>query len=102
MIMSFFKTLVVLYCLVFTTHGLARSNEYYQAVVVQALSEECKDTCKKTLFEAEIQKSVHELILAIIKELKFKLTQVRFAKDFNLFTEWKSNIFFQPIKTNKG
>ena len=77
MIMSFFKTLVILYCLVFTTHGLARSNEYYQAVVVQALSEECKDACKKTLFEAEIQKSVHELILAIIKELQFQLTQVQ-------------------------
>jgi hypothetical protein len=77
MIMSFLKTLVILYCLVFTTHGLARSNEYYQAVVVQALSEECKDACKKNLFEAEIQKSVHELILAIIKELQFQLTQVQ-------------------------
>ena len=77
MFMSFFKTLIVLYCLVFTTHGLARSNEYYQAVIVQALSDECKDTCKKTLFEAEIQKSVHELILAIIKELQFQLTQAQ-------------------------
>ena len=77
MIMSFFKTLIILYCLVFTTHTLARSNEYYQAVIVQALSEECKDTCKKTLFEAEIQKSVHELILAIIKELQFQLTQAQ-------------------------
>ena len=75
--MSFFKTLIILYCLVFTTHTLARSNEYYQAVVVHALSEECKDTCKKTLFEAEIQKSVHELILAIIKELQFQLTQAQ-------------------------
>ncbi len=99
--MSFFKTLIVLYCFVFTTHGLARSNEYYQAVVVQALSEECKDTCKKNLFEAEIQKSVNELILAIIKELKFKLTQVRLVKDLNIFTEWRSNIFSQPVKTNK-
>ena len=77
MIMSFFKTLIILYCLVFTTHGLARSNEYYQAVVVQALSEECNDACKKNLFEAEIQKSVHELILAIIKELQFQLTQAQ-------------------------
>ena len=77
MIMSFFKTLIILYCLVFTTHTLARSNEYYQAVVVHALSEECKDTCKKTLFEAEIQKSVHELILVIIKELQFQLSQVQ-------------------------
>lgn len=101
MIMSFFKTLIILYCLVFTTHGLARSNEYYQAAIVQALSDECKESCKKTLFEAEIQKSVHELILAIIKELKFKLTQVRLVNDLNLFTEWKSNIFSQPVKTNK-
>jgi len=77
MIMSFFKTLLVLYCLVFTTHGLARSNEYYQAVIVQALSEECKESCKKTLFEAEIQKSVNELILAIIKELQFQLTHLQ-------------------------
>ena len=75
--MSFFKTLIILYCLVFTTHTLARSNEYYQAVVVQALSEECKDNCKKTLFEAEIQKSVHKLILAIVKELQFQLTQAQ-------------------------
>ena len=77
MIMRFKKTLIILYCLVFTTHGLARSNEYYQAVVVQALSEECKEACKKTLFEAEIQKSVHELILVIIKELQFQLSQVQ-------------------------
>lgn len=77
MIISFLKTLIVLYCLVFTTHALARTNEYYQAVVVQALSEECKDTCKKTLFEAEIQKSVHELILTIIRELQFQLVQLQ-------------------------
>jgi hypothetical protein len=86
---------------VFTTHGLARNNEYYQAFVLQALNAECMDTCKKTLFEAEIQKSVHELILTIIKELKFKLTQVRLVKDLNLFAECKSNIFYQSIKTNK-
>ncbi len=77
MIMSFLKTLIVLYCLVFATHALARSNEYYQAVIVQALSEECKESCKKTLFEAEIQKSVNELILAIIKELQFQLTHLQ-------------------------
>jgi len=75
--MSFLKTLIVLYCLVFTTHGLARSNEYYQAVIAQALSEECKESCKKTLFEAEIQKSVNELILSIIKELQFQLTHLQ-------------------------
>ena len=75
--MSFFKTLIILYCLVFTTHALARTNEYYQAVIIHALSDECKDTCKKTLFEAEIQKSVHELILTIIKELQFQLAQVQ-------------------------
>jgi len=75
--MSFLKTLIVLYCLVFTTHALARSNEYYQAVIVQALSEECKESCKKTLFEAEIQKSVNELILSIIKELQFQLTHLQ-------------------------
>jgi len=77
MIMSFLKTLIVLYCLVFATHALARSNEYYQAVIVQALSEECKESCKKTIFEAEIQKSVNELILAIIKELQFQLTHLQ-------------------------
>jgi len=75
--MSFLKTLIVLYCLVFATHALARSNEYYQAVIVQALSEECKESCKKTLFEAEIQKSVNELILSIIKELQFQLTHLQ-------------------------
>ena len=77
MIMNIFKTLIVLYCLVFTTHGLARSNEYYQAVVVQALSEECNRSCKKTLFESEIKESVHKLILAVIKELQFQLAQVQ-------------------------
>ena len=77
LIMSIFKTLIVLYCLVFTTHGLARSNEYYQAVVVQALSEECNRSCNKTLFEAEIKDSVHKLILAVIKELQFQLAQVQ-------------------------
>ena len=40
--------IIVIFCVVFTTHAIARSNEYYKSVVIHALKNECNNKCKKT------------------------------------------------------
>ena len=68
---------VVIFCLIFTTHTLARSNEYYKSVVINALMNEYSTKCKKTIFEAEIEMAVYHLMKSVIAELQFQLSQKR-------------------------
>jgi hypothetical protein len=70
-------TLATIFCLIFTTHALARSNEYYKLVVVNALMNDCSTKCKKTIFESEIEMAVYHLMKSIIAELQFQLSQKR-------------------------
>lgn len=68
-----------MYSLIFTTHALARDNENYQKIVTSTLNN-CHQECKKTLFESEIEKSVHELMILIIKELHFQLSNLKIER----------------------
>ncbi len=68
---------VIIFCLIFTTHASARSNEYYKSVVVNALMNDCSTKCKKTIFESEIEMAVYHLMKSIIAELQFQLSQKR-------------------------
>ena len=70
-------TLATIFCLIFTTHASARSNEYYKSVVVNALMNDCSTKCKKTIFESEIEMAVYHLMKSIIAELQFQLSQKR-------------------------
>ena len=74
------KTLTVIIfilCLIFTTHAIARSNEYYKSVVIHALKNECNKKCKKTIFEAEIELAVYQLMKSVIAELQYRLSSKR-------------------------
>lgn len=70
--MKLIKILIIIYSLIFTSHTLARGNENYQKIISSAFNK-CQQECKKTLFESDIEKSVHELIILIIQELQFQL-----------------------------
>ena len=69
--------MIVIFCVIFTTHAIARSNEYYKSVVVNALKNECNSKCKKTIFEAEIELAVYQLMKSVISELQYRLSSKR-------------------------
>ena len=77
--MNLIKILIIIYSLIFTTHALARDNENYQKIITSALNN-CQQECKKTLFESDIEKSVHELMILIIQELHFQLSNFKIEK----------------------
>ena len=69
--------MIVIFCVIFTTHAIARSNEYYKSVVVNALKNECNNKCKKTIFEAEIELAVYQLMKSVIAELNYRISSKR-------------------------
>ena len=69
--------MIVIFCVIFTTHAIARSNEYYKSVVVNALKNECNSKCKKTIFEAEIELAVYQLMKSVIAEIQYRLSSKR-------------------------
>ena len=50
--MKLIKTLVFLFLLTFTTHAFGKSNEYYQMVLTNVLTN-CNSDCQKQVFEDE-------------------------------------------------
>ena len=68
------KTLVFLFLLLFTTHAMAKSNEYYKATLVHVLTE-CNTECKKRIFEDEVHKSFYILMDAILNQVRFEISQ---------------------------
>jgi hypothetical protein len=77
--MNLIKILIFTYSLIFTTHALARDNENYQKIITSALNS-CQQECKKTLFESDIEKSVHELMILIIQELHSQLSNFKIER----------------------
>ena len=67
------KTMVFLFLLLFTTHAMAKSNEYYKATLVHVLTE-CNTECKKRIFEDEVHKSFYILMDAILNQVRFELS----------------------------
>ncbi len=68
------KTMVFLFLLLFTTHAMAKSNEYYKATLVHVLTE-CNTECKKRIFEDEVHKSFYILMDAILNQVRFEISQ---------------------------
>ena len=77
--MKLIKILIITYSLIFTTHALAGDNENYQKIITSALNG-CQQECKKNLFESDIEKSVHELMILIIQELHFQLSNFKIER----------------------
>ena len=72
--MKLLKILACLFCLMFTTHAFAKSNDYYQKTLAHVLTE-CNSNCKKLIFEQEVQQAFFALMDAILNQLRFELYQ---------------------------
>ena len=53
--MKLIKTIVFLFLITFTSHSFAKSNEYYQMVITNVLTNCKTDECRKSIFEEEVQ-----------------------------------------------
>jgi hypothetical protein len=71
--MKLLKILACLFCLMFTTHAFAKSNDYYQKTLAHVLTE-CNSNCKKLIFEQEVQQAFFALMDAILNQLRFELS----------------------------
>ena len=72
--MKLIKTLFFLFLITFTTHSLAKSNEYYQQTLIHVLTE-CNPVCQKKVFEQEVHQAFFVLIDAVLNQLRFELSQ---------------------------
>ena len=73
--MKLIKTFVFLFLLTFTTHAFSKSNEYYQMVITNILTNCKSDECRKSIFEQEVNLAFFNLINAILDQLRFELSQ---------------------------
>jgi len=72
--MKLIKTMSFLFLLMFTTHGMAKGNEYYKATLVHVLTE-CNSDCQRLVFREQIDVAFYELMNAILVQLKYELSQ---------------------------
>ena len=78
--MKLIKTIVFLFLITFTSHSFAKSNEYYQMVITNVLTNCKTDECRKSIFEEEVQTAFFNLIDAILNQLQFELSQKKKEK----------------------
>ena len=72
--MKLIKTFVFLFLLTFTTHAFGKSNEYYQMVLTNVLTN-CNSDCQKQVFEDEVHKAFFSLMDAILNQMRFEISQ---------------------------
>lgn len=72
--MKLIKTLLFLFLLTFTTHAFGKSNEYYQMVLTNVLTN-CNSDCQKQVFEDEVHKAFFSLMDAILNQMRFEISQ---------------------------
>ena len=82
--MKLIKTLIFLFPLTFTTHAFAKSNDYYQMVITNVLTNCKSDDCRKAIFEQEVHIAFFNLMDAIINQLQFELSQEKKKKLWQL------------------
>ena len=82
--MKLIKTLIFLFLLTFTTHAFAKSNDYYQMVITNVLTNSKSDDCRKAIFEQEVHIAFFNLVDAIINQLQFELSQEKKKKLWQL------------------
>ena len=73
--MKLIKTLVFLFLLTFTTHAFGKSNEYYQMVLTNVLTNCKSDECRKQIFEQEVHIAFFALMDTILNQVRFEISQ---------------------------
>tara|TARA_B100000795_G_C22699726_1_gene399131 strand:+ start:220 stop:468 length:249 start_codon:yes stop_codon:yes gene_type:complete len=72
---NFVKTSIFLFFLLYGTHSLAKSSEYYQQTLINVLTECDNSKCRNEIFEMEINKAFFNLISAIMDQLRWEISQ---------------------------
>ena len=75
--MKIIKILILAFFLSFTTHAFSKSNEYYQSVITNFLTNCKSEQCKKEIFEQEVHIAFFNLMDAILNQVQFKISQKR-------------------------
>ena len=75
--------LVLVFFLSFTTHAFSKSNEYYQSVLTNFLTNCKSEQCKKELFEQEVHIAFFNLIEAILNQIQFDISQMKKEKPWS-------------------
>ena len=78
--MKLIKKIIFLFRISFTTHAFAKSNDYYQMVITNVLSNCKTDECRKSIFEQEVNLAFFNLIDAILDQLRFEISQQKKEK----------------------
>ena len=78
--MKLIKTIIFLFLISFTTHAFAKSNDYYQMVITNVLSNCKTDECRKSIFEQEVNLAFFNLMDAILDQLRFEISQQKKEK----------------------
>ena len=75
--MKLIKTFVFLFLLTFTTHAFGKSNEYYQMVLTNVLTNCKSDECRKQIFEQEVHIAFFALMDAVLNQVRFEIESKR-------------------------
>ena len=78
--MKIIKITIFLFLLSFTTHAFGKSNQYYQSVITNIITNCKTDQCKKEIFEQEVHIAFFNLIDAILNQVQFEISQKRKEK----------------------
>ena len=74
-ILRIIKILIFLFLFSFTTHAFAKSNEYYQSVITNIITNCKTDQCRKDIFEQEVHIAFFNLLDAILNQVQFEISQ---------------------------
>ena len=78
--MKLIKTCIFLFLFTFATHAFGKSNEYYQMVITNVLTNCKTDECRKSIFEQEVHIAFFNFMDAILNQLRFELSQKKKEK----------------------
>ncbi len=59
----------------FTTHAFSKSNEYYQSVISNIITNCKTNQCKKEIFEQEVHIAFFNLLNAILNQAQYEISQ---------------------------
>ena len=73
--MKILKVFILIFLLSVTTHVFGKSNEYYQLVLTNVLTNCKSDECRKKLFEQEAHIAFFALIDVILNQVRYEISQ---------------------------
>jgi hypothetical protein len=73
--MKIIKVTIFLFLLSFTTHAFSKSNEYYQSVITNIITNCKTDQCRKEIFEQEVHVAFFNLLDAVLNQVQFEISQ---------------------------